>query len=215
MTVPVPDHPKIFHIVHVDRLASIANDRALWCDREVALRQPPGTTIGMGDIKRRRLEELRLKSHPALHVGDCVPFYFCARSIMLYMIHMANHPQMVYRGGQEPIVHLQADLHAVVAWADGQGKRWAFTLQNAGTRYFDDHGDLSQLHRIDWAAVQSHQWRHCKEGKQAEFLLERSLPWHLVERVGVRSHAIHRAAVDALPPHGHRPAVEILPDWYY
>ncbi|MBN1437860.1 MAG: DUF4433 domain-containing protein [Anaerolineales bacterium] len=30
----------------------------------------------MSGVKRRRLEELRLSSHPDLFVGDCVPFYF-------------------------------------------------------------------------------------------------------------------------------------------
>jgi len=54
-------------------------------------------------------------SYPDLYVGDYVPFYFCPRSIMLFIIHQANHPELDYRGGQVPIVHLQADLHTSVA----------------------------------------------------------------------------------------------------
>ena len=30
---------------------------------------------------------------------------------MLYVIHCANHPELAYRGGQQPIIHLEADLH--------------------------------------------------------------------------------------------------------
>jgi hypothetical protein len=46
----------------------------------------PGTTIGMDSIKQRRLTK-SLNSHPDLRVGDCVPFYFCPRSVMLYNIY--------------------------------------------------------------------------------------------------------------------------------
>lgn len=116
----VPEQPKLYHIVHVNRLPSIVADSHLWCDREVLRRVEEGselgTTIGMSDIKRRRLGELKLASHPELFVGDCVPFYFCPRSVMLYLIHKANHQDLTYRGGQEPIIHLEADLHAVVEW---------------------------------------------------------------------------------------------------
>ena len=58
-----------------------------------------------------------MKCRPGLNVGDCVPFYFCPRSVMLYLIHRANHPELDYRGGQGPIVHLEADLHEAANWA--------------------------------------------------------------------------------------------------
>ena len=211
----VPAQPKLYHIAHVDRLPSIVADQCLWCDREVVRQAPPGTTIGMNSIKQRRLDELRLASHPDLFVGDCVPFYFCPRSVMLYLIYQGNHPELGYRGGQGPIVHFEADLPAVVAWADAERRRWAFTLSNAGARYFEDRSDLSRLGEIDWNAVRATDWRQCKDGKQAEFLLELSFPWHLVERIGVQSRTAYTAAVNALPAQGHRPPVEIWPEWYY
>lgn len=211
----VPARPKLYHIAHVDRLPSIVADQCFWCDREVVRRAPPGTAIGMSGIKQRRLTELKLTSHPNLHVGDCVPFYFCPRSVMLYLIHQGNHRELAYRGGQGPIIHFEADLHAVVAWADAQHRRWAFTLSNAGARYFEDRSNLEQLGEIDWTAVNATDWRQHKDGKQAEFLLELSFPWHLVERIGVQSRATCTLAVNALPAHGHRPPVEIRPEWYY
>lgn len=211
----VPAKPKLYHIVHVDRLPSIIADGCLWCDAEIVRRAPPGTTIGMSGIKQRRLTELRLASHPALYVGDCVPFYFCPRSIMLYLIHQANHPELTYRGGQGPIVHLQADLHACVAWAEAHGQRWVFTLSNAGSRYFEDRCHLAYLHEIDWKAVHSRQWQACKEGKQAEFLLERRLPWHLIEYIGLHSEAIHRQVAKAVSPDAHCPGIGVRTDWYY
>jgi hypothetical protein len=212
--VTVPKSPKVYHIAHVDRLPSIVADQHLWCDREILRRGPPGTTIGMDSIKQRRLA-LHLTSHPSLRVGDCVPFYFCPRSVMLYLIYQANHPDLAYRGGQQPIVHFEADLHSVVAWANQKKRRWAFTLSNAGSNFFEDRSDLAQLDEVDWNAVGASDWRNCKDGKQAEFLLELSFPWHLVERIGVHSLPAYRKVVDALPANGHRPAVERRPEWYY
>lgn len=211
----VPAHPKIYHIVHVDRLAAIIADGCLWCDAEIARRAAPGTTIGMAGIKLRRLTELRLTSHPDLFVGDCVPFYFCPRSVMLYMIARGNHPDLGYRGGQGPIVHLQADLHATVAWAHEHGRRWAFTLGNAGARHFEDRHGLEYLGEIDWQAVRATDWRSCKEGKQAEFLLEYSFPWSLVEYLGVASDRVSQQVLVALRGCEHRPPVEVRKDWYY
>lgn len=213
--MPIPAEPKLYHIVHVDRLPSIIDDGYLWSDAEIVRRASPGTTIGMNEIKQRRLNHLTLDSHPDLHVGDCVPFYFCARSIMLYLIHQANHAELDYRGGQGPIVHLEADLRQTVAWAEEHGQSWAFTLSNAGAYYFEDRCDLDQLHEIEWEAVVATRWQRCKDGKQAEFLIEQQFPWELVSRIGVLSRPVYGQVQAALEDSAHNPAVEIIPAWYY
>ncbi len=97
---------------------------------------------------------------------------------MLYLMHRGNHPDLVYVGGQGPIIHLESDLRQAVEWGEAQGQRWAFTLGNAGTRYFEDRSDLTQLGEIDWNAVNARDWRGCKEGKQAEFLIEIKPEWY-------------------------------------
>lgn len=187
----------------------------LWCDAEVVRRVAAGTTIGMNSIKQRRLIELALSSHPGLHAGDCVPFYFCPRSVMLYLPYQGNHPELGYRGGQGPIIHLEADLNGVVAWTNQEGRRWASTLSNAGSRFFEDRNDLAHLSEIDWNEVQARDWRQCKKGKQAEFLLEHGFPWNLVEQIGVYSRAIYQRVANAMPTNGHRPPVAIRTDCYY
>ena len=98
----------------------------------------------MTSIKQRRLT-LPLECRPGLHVGKCVPFCFCPRSIMLYVIYRANHESLAYRGGQGSIIHLEADLRSTVAWAEEQKRRWAFTSSNAGSLYFDDFCDLDRF----------------------------------------------------------------------
>jgi hypothetical protein len=217
----MPAAPKLYHILHVDRLSSVLSSGGLLCDAVMANHAGCGTTIGMSTIKHRRLNELTLTSHRDLHVGACVPFYFCPRSIMLFLIHCANHPELSYRGGQEPIVHLETDLYATVAWAKQAGRRWAFTLSNAGAYYFEDRADLTCLNEINWAAVQTNRWsgqgvdRSVKEGKQAEFLVERDFPWHLMERIGVSSRRVHGQVANLIASQAHRPAVEVLPAWFY
>lgn len=134
---------------------------------------------------------------------------------MLYLIHQGNHPDLGYRGGQDPIIHLEADLRKTVDWAEAQGLRWAFTLGNAGSRYFEDRGDLNQLSEIDWYAVGARNWSSCKEGKQAEFLIERQFPWELISRIGVLSRSTHDQVRTVQQAVAHNPVVEIKPEWYY
>jgi ssDNA thymidine ADP-ribosyltransferase, DarT len=140
--MPVPAEPKIYHIAHVDRLASIVADGFLWSDAKMIERLGAGTTIGMSNIKARRLNELSLSCHPDLRVGHCTSFYFCSRSVLLYLIYIRNE-ELTCKGGQEPIVHQEADLNATIAWAEQNSQRWAFTLSNAGA--FEDRSDLSKL----------------------------------------------------------------------
>jgi hypothetical protein len=136
---------------------------------------------------------------------------------MLYVIHCANHAELTYRGGQGPIVHLEADVHRVVKWANANNRRWAFSLSNAGAYYTQFRANLNQLNDVNWPAVLSNDFRDpdYKEGKQAEFLVHQTFPWELVDRIGVLSHEIAQRAANALHHAAHRPAIQVLPAWYY
>ncbi|PIX95636.1 MAG: DUF4433 domain-containing protein [Hydrogenophilales bacterium CG_4_10_14_3_um_filter_63_21] len=212
----VPAHPKLYHITHVDNLPGILADGGLWSDAAMIARGGPAAAIGMGQIKERRLA-LPVRCHPGDQVGDYVPFYFCPRSIMLYLLYQANHPGLTYRGGQSPIVHLEADLHETVAWTESEVRRWAFSLSNAEAFYTEFRDRLDQLGEVNWAAVAATDFRDAqiKEGKQAEFLLHGFIPWHLVRRIGVHSLPIHNRVAQALAHAQHRPAVEMRQDWYF
>jgi hypothetical protein len=171
----------------------------------------------MKEIKRRRLEELAVDCHPSTRVGEYVPFYFCPRSIMLYLLHMGNHPDVSYRGGQGPIVHLEADLHSVVRWANREGVRWAFSNSNAGARYAAFFNEVDRLGDLDWGAIAANDWKAAmvRERKQAEFLLERYFPWALIERIGVidpgRAQAVSELQIAA----EHKPEIVVQRNWYY
>ena len=215
MTAP-PPRPKIYHITHVDNLPAIIAAGGLISDAAMIARGGPAAPIGMSTIKQRRLA-LPVKCHPGDHVGDYVPFYLCPRSIMLFVIHCKNNPSLAYQGGQAPIVHLEADLHEVVAWATAAGKRWAFSLSNAGAYYTEFRASVGDLHQLDWAAVASTDFRSAavKEAKQAEVLIRDFFPWTLVSSVGVSSTAVRTQAATTIGRAQHQPRVAVEKAWYY
>ena len=56
---PPPAQPKIYHILHVDRLASIVADGCLWSDAEVVLR----------GVRKANWRPVRWTRHPVLPRG--------------------------------------------------------------------------------------------------------------------------------------------------
>ena len=211
----VPNAPKIYHIVHVDRLAAIARD-GLFSDAAIRQAQDLGTVIGMSTIKDRRLR-LPVSCHPDTMVGEYVPFYFCSRSIMLYVIYCANHAELAYRGGQGPIVHLEADMYEVIAWANEVGSRWAFTSANAGAVYTPFFSDVDDLANLNWDGIANRDFRSpdVKEAKQSEFLVHHNFPWQLIRRIGVRDAGMAQRTHEIIAELAHRPTIEIQPLWYY
>lgn len=213
----VPDRPKIYHITHVRNLPQIVAAGNLWSDAKRIELGLDNEIVGMPKIKQRRLQELSVTCHPGTFVGQYVPFYFCPRSVMLYILHRGNHPDITYHEGQRPIVHLQADLFDVVQAADKQGVRWAFTKTNAGTFYTSFFGSTEKLSEVNWAAVSSTDFTSAaiKEGKQAEFLTLNSFPWRLIEKVGVLDAGVQQHVRQVLAGAAQQPPVTVEPSWYY
>ena len=203
-------------MTHIDNLPSIVAAGGLVPETVMMAQGNPQTAIGMSTVKQRRLT-LPVNCHPGDFVGGYVPFYFCSRSVMLFIVYRGNHPELTYRGGQEPIVHLEADLHETIDWAEQNGRRWAFSRSNAGACYVEFCNERARLDEINWPAVAAANFRpaEIKEGKQAEFLLHGSFPWQLVRRIGVQSRAIAQRTRTALDLAVHRPIVEISTDWYF
>jgi len=213
----VPGRPKIYHITHVENLPAILEAGRLWSD---AKRIELGLTceiVGMSSIKKRRLERLEVKCHRGTVVGDYVPFYFCPRSIMLYILHKGNHQEITYTGGQDPMIHLVSHLDDTIEWADSNSRYWAFTDRNAGASYAEFFNDISELCHINWHAVQEDDFRDplIKEGKQAEFLIYESFPWSLIEQIGVIDQSTRQRVTGIIRGASHRPEVTVERSWYF
>ena len=209
--------PRIYHITHVDNLPRIIADGGLFADSAVRDQGGPAVSIGMTELKDERITARPVQCHESTMVGDYVPFYFCPRSIMLYVINQANHPKLAYRGGQGEIVHLEADLRQVYRWIRDNPRPWAVSLGNAAAKYTSFRNDWKVIRELNWNAITAADWRDpdVKDGKQAEFLMHGFFPWTLFSRVGVLTRPVAQRARDALQATSHRPIVEIMPGWYY
>lgn len=136
---------------------------------------------------------------------------------MLYLLYRGNHPALTYHGGQDPIMHLEADLHSVVKWAESANRRWAFSLSNAGASYTQFHADLNDMSLVDWDAIASNDFSsvEVKEGKQAEFLVHESFPWTLIDRIGVRTSGMKTRIDQIIVTSRHKPVVSVRQGWYF
>lgn len=212
----VPENPKIYHITHIDNLGGIVHDGVIWSDAKRIEREKDCAIVGISGIKQDRLH-VPVKCHLGTMVGQYVPFNFCPRSVMLYILHRGNHPDITYHGGQGPMIHIQADLEAVIQWAEINHIRWAFTNANARAGYASFFKKTEYLGKINWAAVEATDFRNAeiKDGKQAEFLVYESFPWSLVEKIGVidenRAEQVGRIIGNST----HQPLVSVEGAWYY
>lgn len=215
--VNIPAQPKIYHITHRRNLPQIITAGGLWSDARRIEMGLNCEIVGLSKIKRRRLEELEVHCHPGTNVGNYVPFYFCPRSIMLYILHQGNLPDLDYHEGQGPIVHLQADFYMTVMWAEENGVRWAFSDVNAGARYANFYASLDRLEDVNWAAVEARDFRNAeiKDGKQAEFLVFERFPWNLIERICVINENVRNEVRASLAAAEHKPSVTVESGWYY
>lgn len=204
-----PKNPRIFHITYIRNLAGMIGKDLLPDAKIPASRY---TNIGASDIKQRRLR-LPVGCHPGTCVGDYVPFYFSPRSVMLFRIARSEFHE--YRGGQQPIVHLRANLHDAIDWAEDQGLKWAFTNVNAAASYAPFYKDRAQLDQVDWEVGKMRIWRDHREAKQAEFLMHDRFPFDLFDYIGCFDDAAAqqtRQIVAGLPK---QPAVAVENAWYY
>ncbi len=55
---PIPNEPKIYHITHIDNLASIATSAELVSDAKRLASNLSCALVGMSSIKQRRLREI-------------------------------------------------------------------------------------------------------------------------------------------------------------
>lgn len=203
----VPDDPLIFHITHVDNLPAILAEGGLWSDAERIRRGLVSTNIGHLHIKERRLQR-RVGTRAGGNLGDYVPFNFCPRSVMLYVVHRGHQD---YREGQENIIHLVSSVSRAV----GLGRPWAFTDRHADLGHALYFEDLAQLSEVPWDVMDCDYWADVKEERQAEFLVQGFFPWGAVTEVATMVAAVQQRVQVELQQARHRPPVALRPAWYY
>jgi hypothetical protein len=201
----------IYHITPVDNLSGIIGAGELLSDRLVRASRPH-VNIGYSHIKERRLRT-GVPCCPGKTVGDFVPFNFCPRAVMLHLIHLGN-PELTYRGGQKPIVHLASSVELAVE----AGLPCVYTEANASTSYTRFHTDLDQLTAtLNWDAIQTTDFRDraAKDGNQAEFLVGDRFPFGLIRAIGVQNSTVKEQVELLLADVPEPPSVRLRPKWYY
>lgn len=203
----VPSDPAIFHITHVDNLAGILREGGLWCDAQRIARGFANTNIGHRHIKQRRLGTLVRTRHGGT-LGDYVPFNFCPRSVMLYVV---NNGHQDYRGGQADVVHLVSSVSTAV----GLGRPWAFTDRHAELAHALHFDDLSKLDQVPWHVMSERYWSAVREERQAEFLVHEFFPWPAIIGIGTMTPTVEAKVQQILLGQAHQPRVATRGDWYY
>ncbi len=200
---------KIFHITHVDNLPGIIAMDRLCCDAQRIAQDIGSTNIGYSHIKARRM------AHPVTvseggTLGDYVPFNFCPRSVMLFVVSCGHDN---YEDGQEPIIHLQTSTDSIIK----TGRPYAFTDRHADLGYAVQYDSLDDLDKVDWDVMPVKYWSdsEVKEKRQAEFLVHEYCPWSAIEEITVINQAIKVRVEAALVGAVHKPAVQIRRNWYY
>jgi len=200
---------KIYHITHINNLESIIADGCLWSDHQRIERNIGNTNIGYNHIKERRLQ------HPvtvALRgtLGEYVPFNFCPRSVMLYVVKQGHDN---YSGGQNEVIHLVSSIRSVI----NANRPWFFTDRHADLGYALQYDDLRYISLLNWTAINRRIWNHpdTKELKQAEFLVYDFLAWACVEQIGVLNNSILQRVQNIINSSQHLPTITEEPDWYY
>lgn len=200
----------IYHITHINNLQSIIEDDFLLCDKEMHAKITPHTNIGHNHIKERRSKHPVMVSKKGF-LCDYVPFNFCNRSVMLYVLHRGHEG---YSGGQDPIVHLVSSIREMQT----TGQAYFWTDRHAALGYAYQSDSLVEIDsKIDWAVMPLKHWseNETKEKRQAEFLVHSRVPWSAIEKIVVKNVVVADKVKEFLLISKHQPQVLIKSDWYY
>lgn len=170
---------KVSHITHIDNLTGIIEQECLWSDSKRIEFGLVNQNVGYTHIKERRL------AHPVVvatggFIGEYVPFNFCPRSVMLYVLHQGHDN---YNGGQERILHLISDTDTIIQ----TNPCCFFTDIHADLAYAEQIDDFKRLNELDSQKIHAKYWQECKEEKQAEFLAHQSVSWNCIRQIGVKT----------------------------
>lgn len=204
----------LYHFTHISNVASIAAE-GLFSDAQIEASRRTPTEVGHADVKRRR-RNLAVPLAPGGWVADYVPFYFAARSPMLFIISKGDVP--TYSGGQEEIVYLVTSTEKVVE----ERLPFVFTDRNAALRiaaYGNDLQDLDDY--VDWDLMEGRMWNNTadeldrQERRMAEFLVHGHVPWSAFIGVAACNDDKCQQVEHALASVGAKVLVTPRPEWYF
>jgi hypothetical protein len=198
----------VSHITHIDNLASILQHECLWSDAKRIELGLVNQNIGYSHIKDRRLvRPVNVAAKGT--IGQYVPFNFCPRSVMLFVIHKGHQD---FKGGQDRVLHLVSDTDTIRL----TNEHCFFTDIHADLDYAEQIDDFDRLSELDVnRIINDKYWTDFKEEKQAEFLAFESVQWESIHQIGVKSQDIADEVNVLLQDVQHKPEVVVRSNWYY
>lgn len=214
----------LFHFTHLDNLPAILAEGALLSDTTVRARGLLSTEAGDPEIKQRRRSQ-PVTCPPGGFVADYVPFYFAARSPMMYKLWVGGVPS--FTGDHRDLLYFVSDVDRMVA----AGAAFAVSDRNAAKALADFTNDVSllgdlgngapQSHFVDWPLMKARIWRNTvddgerMERRMAEFLVHREVPFGLLAGAAVRSDVLKAKLEHMFAAAECGLQVVTRPDWYY
>lgn len=199
----------LYHITDVTNLSNIIAKGGLLSDTAISSAGGPNLMIGHDHIKTRRMTQYRVPCAGNRLVGEFVPFYYCPRSPMLYVMNRGGTG--LPPGGQVNVVHLVTTVQSAL----NVGSPWAISDSNAGSNYAQFFSDTAKLDTLNWDAINALSWNTVTSAKQAEFLVADYFPWTAILGIGCHNAGTHATVEEILATTAHKPKVLTKPAWYY
>lgn len=205
------------YIVHVTSLANLAS---IWDEgRLLAQSRIPDEAaideLGSPEIKTQRRSRLVRCSMGGV-VADYVPFYFCAKSPMLYFAHTGN-PLSPFKMGQRELAHLVSHVDIIAE----MGASFVITDRNAALSYARQSDDLNELDAlVDWTLQNQTYWNNTPdepdrmERRMAEFLVYQECRVAAIQEIVVIDAEAQSRVLGILNGYDH-PQVRVNRNWYY
>lgn len=219
-----PTYGQIFHFTHIDNLPSIIAANALSCDARISRSGALGVEAGNPQIKERRRSRA-VACAPWGTVADYVPFYYAARSPMMFTIAKGNVP--TFTGDHHDLVYFTSHVTTIIE----AGLPWVASDRNAAVAVADFTNDPAVFDClahpdpaagfVDWPLMNRTYWNSVPndpdrmERRMAEFLVHDRVPLSVITSLAVHSPRqagiVERlfTSVDGLD------SIEVQPGWYY
>lgn len=199
------------HFTDVLHLPTIVAE-GLLCDNHAAgglLKREAGNP----DIKAVRRHR-PVSVDPFGVVGDYVPFYFAARSPMMFAISHGRVPS--YGEDVSGLLYLVTSTQELVA----QGLKVVVTDRNAALGYTEFRPESECGDLVDWDLMRQRYWNNTdrypdrRERRMAECLVHRKVPFDAIGAIVVHNEQQAGNVEAVLKAAGRAVSVYVRPGWY-
>jgi hypothetical protein len=204
----------VYHFTHTDNLDGVLSAGALRCDAMVEAAGALARETADRDLKARRRTVAVQGAGGTL--SEYVPFYFAPRSPML--LRVATGRVEDYRGGQDPLVFVVADVDELFA-AGLEVMATDGHPVSPLSRFLPDRDEIESA--VDWELMTEEYWNDTADDgdrmrrRQAELLVRREVPLAAVRGFAVRTDSTERAVAAKVRAAGVGLPVLVRPSFYY